>query len=338
MIIKFKENTSRTDIEALRVVLIDLGFSIHESIGEAITIFGVVGDTSKFDINRLYAYEFIDSVLRIQEPYKQVNRKFHPEDTIVDVGGVPIGGKNIVVIGGPCAIESLVQMETITPLVAAAGAKILRAGAFKPRTSPYSFQGLGENGLSILKLMREKYRMPVVSEIMSPDELPAFLGKVDMLQVGARNMQNFALLKELGKLDLPILLKRGLANTIEELLMSAEYILSGGNKNVLLCERGIRTFETSTRNTLDISSVPVLKKLSHLPVIVDPSHAAGRWEYIESLSRAAIAAGADGLIVEVHHEPEKALSDGQQSLKPDRFRELIIQCRRIAQAVDRTLE
>lgn len=338
MIIKFKEGTKRQEIELLRSALIEKGFAIHESIGVSTTIFGVVGDTTKFDLDSLYAYEFVDNVLRVQEPYKKVNRKFQPADTIVYVRGIPIGGKNIVIIGGPCAVESQAQMETITPLVKASGAKILRAGAYKPRTSPYSFQGFGEEGLDILKYISNKYDIPVVSEVMSVEDLHYFVDKVDILQVGARNMQNFSLLKELGKLDKPILLKRGMANTIEEWLMSAEYILAGGNKNVILCERGIRTFETSTRNTLDISSIPVLKKLTHLPVFVDPSHASGRWEYIEALSKAAIAAGADGLIIEVHPEPEHALSDGQQSLKPDRFDALMKQCKRIAEAVDRTLE
>jgi len=338
MIIKFKENTAPQEIEILRAALKGFGFDIHESIGQTYTIFGVVGDTSKFDANSLYAYKFVDTVLRVQEPFKKVNRKFKPDDTIVDCGGVLVGGKNIVIMGGPCAVESAEQIDTITPLVQAAGARILRAGAYKPRTSPYSFQGMGMEGLNILKAASEKYHIPVVSELMSIEDLPAFLENVDVIQVGARNMQNFSLLKELGKTKKPILLKRGLANTIEEWLMSAEYILAGGNPNVMLCERGIRTFETSTRNTLDISAVPVIKKLSHLPIIIDPSHASGRWEYIESLSKAAIAAGADGLIIEVHPEPEKALSDGQQSLKPERFEELVKNCRKIAIAVDRTLE
>ncbi len=338
MIIKFKEGTEKKDIEILRSALQGMGFNIHESIGESITIFGVVGDTTKFDANSLYAYKFVDTVLRVQEPFKKVNRKFKPDDTIVDCSGVLIGGKNIVIMGGPCAVESEEQIDIITPLVKASGAKILRAGAYKPRTSPYSFQGMGPEGLAILKRASEKYQIPVISELMSIEDLPAFLENVDIIQIGARNMQNFSLLKELGKTMKPILLKRGLANTIEEWLMSAEYIMAGGNPNVILCERGIRTFETSTRNTLDISAIPVIKKLSHLPIIIDPSHASGRWEYIESLSKAAIAAGADGLIIEVHPEPEKALSDGQQSLKPERFDELVKNCRRVALAIDRTLE
>jgi len=338
MIIKFKEGTKTTQINELRNFLKNQGFDIHESIGSTITIFGVVGDTTKLDPQSFYAFDFVDSVLRVQEPFKKVNRKFQPNDTIVSVDGVLIGGKNVVIMGGPCAVENLDQMEIITPLVKAAGATILRGGAYKPRTSPYSFQGLGIPGLDILRQMKAKYNIPIVSEVMSIEDVPLFVENVDLIQVGARNMQNFSLLKELGKTTKPILLKRGLANTIEELLMSAEYIMAGGNPNVILCERGIRTFETATRNTLDISSIAVIKKLSHLPIIIDPSHAAGRWEYIESLSKAAIAAGADGLIIEVHHEPEKALSDGQQSLKPERFTELVQKCKRVAEAVDRTLE
>jgi len=338
MIIKFKSQVTEEQITKFKNKLLDQGFELHESIGASTRLLGVIGDTTAIDINSLYAYEFIDTVLRVQEPFKKVNRKFKPDDSIIDVSGVKVGGKNIVVIGGPCAVESDQQIDEIAPILKEAGAKMLRGGAFKPRTSPYSFQGMGVEGLEILQKAAKKYNLPVVSEIMSVDELPHFVEKVDLIQVGARNMQNFTLLKELGKIDKPILLKRGLANTIEEWLMSAEYILAGGNNNVILCERGIRTFETSTRNTLDISSIPVIKKLTHLPIIIDPSHAAGRWEYVESLSKAAIAAGADGLIIEVHQNPEMALSDGQQSLKPSKFANLIENCRRVAEAVDRTLE
>ncbi len=338
MIIKLKNNVTEEQILKLKNKLINKGFELHESIGESTHLIGVIGDTVGFDIESLYAFEFIENVLRIQEPFKKVNRKFKPSDTIVDVSGVKIGGKNIVIIGGPCAVESEKQIDKIVPILKKAGAKIIRGGAYKPRTSPYSFQGLGLEGLNILENAKKKYKIPVVSEIMSVDKLPYFIEKVDLIQVGARNMQNFALLKELGKINKPILLKRGLANTIEEWLMSAEYILAGGNKNVILCERGIRTYETSTRSTLDISSIPVIKKLTHLPIVIDPSHAAGRWEYVESLSKAAIAAGADGLIIEVHQNPELALSDGQQSLKPERFESLVKKCKRIANAIDRTLE
>lgn len=338
MIIKLKNNVLPSEIEEIKNHLISKGFGIHESIGKSTVIIGVIGDTTIIDPNRLYAYEFVDTVLRVQEPFKKVNRKFKPEDTVVDVGGVKIGGKNIVIMGGPCAVESNQQIDEITPMVIEAGAKILRGGAYKPRTSPYSFQGLEQEGLEILTRAKNKYGIPVVSEIMNIEDIDDFVKNVDLIQVGARNMQNFALLKELGKINKPILLKRGIANTIEEWLMSAEYILAGGNPNVILCERGIRTFETSTRNTLDISAIPVIKKLSHLPIVIDPSHAAGRWEYIESLSLAAIAAGADGLIIEVHQNPEIALSDGQQSLKPHKFSSLIAKCRKVAEAIDRTLE
>ncbi len=338
MIIKFKNTATQEQINSIKSMLKKQGFGLHESIGRSTHLLGVIGDTISYDINRLYAYEFIENVIRVQEPFKKVNRKFKPEDTIIDVGDVKIGGKNVVIIGGPCAVESKEQIEEITPLVKDAGAKILRAGAYKPRTSPYSFQGLANEGLDILYETKQKCKIPVVTEIINVDDIDEFVKKVDIIQVGARNMQNFALLKELGKIDKPILLKRGIASTIEEWLMSAEYILSGGNDKVILCERGIRTYETSTRNTLDISAIPVIKKLTHLPIIVDPSHAAGRWEYIESLSKAAIAAGADGLIIEVHQTPELALSDGQQSLKPDRFKELVKKLKKIAEAIGRTLE
>ncbi|MFA7075892.1 MAG: 3-deoxy-7-phosphoheptulonate synthase [Candidatus Izemoplasmatales bacterium] len=338
MIIKLKNNALPSEIEEIKQHLINKGFDIHESIGKSTIIIGVVGDTTTIDPNSLYAYEYVDTVLRVQEPFKKVNRKFKPDNTVVDVAGIKIGGRNIVVIGGPCAVESNTQIEEIAPLVIEAGAKLLRGGAYKPRTSPYSFQGLEQEGLEILSRAKSKFNIPVVSEIMNADDIDLFVKNVDLIQVGARNMQNFALLKELGKIDKPILLKRGIANTIEEWLMSAEYILAGGNNNVILCERGIRTFESSTRNTLDLSSIPVIKKLSHLPIIVDPSHAAGRWEYVEALSLAAIAAGADGLIVEVHQNPEIALSDGQQSLKPQKFSNLIVKCKKIAEAIDRTLD
>ncbi|MBI9009264.1 MAG: 3-deoxy-7-phosphoheptulonate synthase [Tenericutes bacterium] len=338
MIIKLKDTATEKQIAKLKNKFLKEGFELHESLGTSTLLLGIIGDTTVIDINSLYAYEFIDTVLRVQEPFKKVNRKFKPEDTIVNVSGIEIGGKNVVIMAGPCAVESEKQINEIAPIIKDAGAKILRGGAFKPRTSPYSFQGMGVEGLEILENANKKYNLPVVSEIMSIDDLPYFIEKVDLIQVGARNMQNFALLKELGKIDKPILLKRGIASTIEEWLMSAEYILAGGNSNVILCERGIRTYETSTRNTLDISSIPVIKKLTHLPIVIDPSHASGRWEYVESLSKAAIAAGADGLIIEVHQTPETALSDGQQSLKPAKFRALVKKCRRVAEAVDRTLK
>ena len=338
MIVKFREGTKKEEIEIVRTHLLGLGFDITENPSDTYILFNVFGDTALFDVDSLYAFKCVETVLRVQEPFKRVSRKWKAEDTVVDVGGVRIGGNEVILIAGPCAVENPEQIDLIARKVQAAGAKILRAGAYKPRTSPYSFQGLEKEGLALLKAVRAKYRIPIASEIMSLEDLPLFLDAVDLLQVGARNMQNFPLLKELGKTDRPVLLKRGMANTIEEWLMSAEYILAGGNPNVILCERGIRTFEPATRATLDLSAVPVLKSLSHLPVIVDPSHAAGRWEYIESLSRAAIAAGADGLMIEVHPDPEKALSDGQQSLKPERFADLAQNVRRIAGAVGRTLK
>lgn len=333
MIIKMKKKAPEKEITSLLQSLEELGYQIHSSFGETYRVYGVVGDTSKFDIRSLYAYECVESVIRIQEPFKKVNRKLKTENTVVDVGGVKIGGNEMVVIAGPCSVESYEQVEIIAKSVKESGAKLLRGGAFKPRTSPYSYQGMGVEGLKILKEIGNKYDLPIVSELMSKDDLPDFIKYVDLIQIGARNMQNFSLLKALGEINTPILLKRGFSNTIEELLMSAEYIMAGGNENVILCERGIRTFEQYTRNTLDISAIPVIKKLSHLPVIIDPSHAAGKWDLVESLSLASIAAGADGLIIEVHHEPEKAFSDGAQSLKPKKFKELMIKSKTIHDAI-----
>lgn len=337
MIVKLKHNPNPTDVTNLKNHLREQGFELHESIGTSYSIFGVVGDTAQFDMRSLYAYECVDSVVRVQEPFKKVNRKFHLEDSIIEVGGIRIGGPDVVVMAGPCSVESEEQVDIIAKAVKESGANILRGGAYKPRTSPYSYQGMGLEGLQILKRIGDKYDMPVVSELMSTEHIEEFVQYVDIIQVGARNMQNFALLKELGKLDKPILLKRGFSNTIEEWLMSAEYIMAGGNDNVILCERGIRTFEPYTRNTLDISTVPIVKKLSHLPVVIDPSHAAGKWDYVESLSLASIAAGADGLIIEVHHNPEHAMSDGAQSLKPKKFHDLMVRANVVSQAVDRAL-
>lgn len=330
MIIKMKKSAPEKEVQEILSFLEDQGFEIHASFGESYRVYGVVGDTSKFDIRRLYAYQCVDNVIRIQEPFKKVNRKLKTDNTIVDINGVQVGGEDIVVIAGPCSVESEEQMDIIAKSVKTSGAKMLRGGAFKPRTSPYSYQGMGLDGLKLLKEIGNKYDMPIVSEIVSLEDIPYFEEYVDLIQIGARNMQNFALLKALGKANKPVLLKRGFSNTIEELLMSAEYLMAHGNENIILCERGIRTFETYTRNTLDISSIPVIKKLSHLPVIVDPSHAAGKWDLVESLSLAGIAAGSDGLIIEVHHEPEKALSDGAQSLKPKKFKELMEKAQTIA--------
>lgn len=337
MIVTIKKNAKRANVEELLQHLKNKGFDIHSSFGETVEIYGVVGDTAAFDIRSLYAYTCVESVIRIQEPFKKVNRKIKSEDTIIDVKGIKIGGNNIVVMAGPCSVESYEQVDIIAKAVKKAGAKILRGGAFKPRTSPYAFQGMGLEGLKILRSVGDKYDLPIVSELMDTEHIDDFVKYVDIIQIGARNMQNFALLKRLGKIKTPILLKRGFSNTIEEWLMSAEYIMSGGNDNVILCERGIRTFEPYTRNTLDISTVPIVKKLSHLPVIIDPSHAAGKWDLVESLSLASVAAGADGLIIEVHHSPETALSDGAQSLKPKKFEDLMVKARAVAIAVNKTI-
>ena len=325
--------------EELRVksLMESKGFQIHESRGANFTLFGVVGDTAAFDMNQLRVYDCIDKVMRVQEPYKRANRMFHPEDSIVDVCGVKVGGKQITVMAGPCSVETREQIIGVAEDVKQMGAAILRGGAFKPRTSPYSFQGLQETGLDLLKEAKAVTGLPIITEIMAADKIERFVEDVDVIQVGARNMQNFDLLKELGKTDKPILLKRGLSATIEEWLMSAEYIMAGGNDNVILCERGIRTFENYTRNTLDLSAIPAVKKLSHLPVVVDPSHAAGMWWMVEPLAKAAVAVGADGLIIEVHNDPEHALCDGAQSLKPERFGRLMQDLKIIAGAVGREL-
>lgn len=292
---------------------------VNEWVGTQSTVLGLIGDTSVIDIDYISAQDIVESVKRVQEPYKKANRKFHPGDTVVTLpGGQKIGDGGLCLIAGPCSVESEAQIVEIAKSVKGSGAQFLRGGAFKPRTSPYAFQGLKAEGLELLKEARKVTGLPIVTEIMRVSHIPLF-EDVDVIQVGARNMQNFELLKELGKLDKPILLKRGLSSTIEELLMSAEYIMSGGNEKVILCERGIRTYETYTRNTLDISAVPILKKLSHLPVIVDPSHASGISWLVEPLALAAVAAGADGLIIEVHNDPRHALSDGAQSLTPAQF-------------------
>ena len=297
----------------------DYNVKVNTWVGTQSTVLGLIGDTSVIDIDYIAAQDFVESVKRVQEPYKKANRKFHPDTTVIELpGGQKIGDVSLPIIAGPCSVETEAQICEVAERVQAAGAQFLRGGAFKPRTSPYAFQGLKAEGLELLREARKKTGLPIVTEIMSASHLPLF-EDVDIIQVGARNMQNFELLKELGKIDKPILLKRGLSSTIEELLMSAEYIMAGGNERVILCERGIRTYETYTRNTLDISAVPILKRLSHLPVIVDPSHASGIAWLVEPLAMAAVAAGADGLIIEVHNNPAKALSDGAQSLTPDQF-------------------
>ena len=318
MIVVLKHNPDREQLENLIRWVEGLGMKIHMSEGTSSLILGLVGDTSTVDMDLIRSLDIVEDVKRIQEPYKKANRKFHPDDTVVRAGGAALGGGEFALIAGPCSVESEAQIIEIAAAVKAAGATMLRGGAFKPRTSPYAFQGLGADGVELLAAAKRATGLPVVTEIMEIDQLQYF-DDVDVIQVGARNMQNFQLLKELGHVDKPVLLKRGLANTVEELLMSVEYIMAGGNENVILCERGIRTFETATRNTLDIAAVPVLKKKTHLPVIVDPSHASGDYALVKPLALAATAAGCDGLMIEVHNDPQHALSDGAQSLTPKKF-------------------
>ncbi len=337
MVIVMKPGTPEQEWKKIKENLEGRGYQINEIVGSGQTILGVIGDTSALDMNMLKVNECVDKVMRVQEPFKRANRSFHPEDSVIDVSGVKIGGRKLAVIAGPCSVENEKQIVGVAKSVKLAGATLLRGGAFKPRTSPYSFQGLKEEGLDLLKIARKETGLPIVTEIMSARMLERFVEDVDLIQVGARNMQNFELLKELGRTNVPVLLKRGLSATIKEWLMAAEYIMAGGNDNVILCERGIRTFETYTRNTLDLSAIPAVKKLSHLPVIVDPSHAAGLWWMVEPMAKAAVAAGADGLIIEVHNDPEHALCDGAQSLKPERFARLMGELSGIAKIVGREL-
>ena len=337
MVVILKPKTSKEEIRKLTEDLESRGVTVNPVIGTELIILGLVGDTSKIDPCYIEANPYVERVMHVQEPFKKANRMFHPQDSIIDINGNTIGGKRIAVIAGPCSVESEEQITAVAEDVKKYGANFLRGGAFKPRTSPYSFQGLKYEGLELLKKAREKTGLPIVTELMSPYDIEIFAENVDVIQIGARNMQNFDLLKELGKINKPILLKRGLSATIEELLMSAEYIMAGGNENVILCERGIRTFETYTRNTLDLSAIPAIKKLSHLPIIVDPSHAAGKWWMVEPLAKAAVAVGADGLIVEVHNDPQKAWCDGQQSIKPEVFDNLMKDLRVIAEAVEREI-
>ncbi len=336
MILVLKQGTEKEKVDALCNWLSDT-FAVQTSpiFGSGTTIVGLVGDTSGIPIESLEMQAAVERVMKVQEPYKRANRKFHPDDTVIRLNDLLIGTKKISLIAGPCSVEAEDQITQLAGQVQEAGAVMLRGGAFKPRTSPYSFQGLKAEGLMYMKKARLATGLPVVSEITNPAQLELFLEFVDMIQVGTRNMQNFELLKELGRIKKPILLKRGFANTLDELLMSAEYIMSGGNNDVILCERGIRTFETSTRNTLDISAVPVLKSLTHLPVFVDPSHAAGFAYLVAPLAKAAVAAGADGLIIEVHNDPLHAMSDGQQSLTPAAFAELVADLKQVAAAVGR---
>jgi len=323
MIVVLKPGTTQKEIKKMVKYFNDLGFNVGVTNGINCTILGLVGDTSSLDIGKIERQENVEKVMRVQEPYKKANRKFHPEPTVVRVGKTAVGGGNFCVIAGPCSVESKSQIMDIAKKVAEAGAGMLRGGAFKPRTSPYSFQGLEMEGIELMLKAKAATGLPIVSEIMSPKMCDVFEEKVDVVQIGARNMQNFDLLKEVGKMTKPVLLKRGPSASYEELVMSAEYILAGGNENVILCERGIRTFETYTRNTLDISAIPSIKRMSHLPVVVDPSHACGASWMVEPLAMAAVAAGADGLLIEVHNDPKKALCDGQQSLTPEQFKDLM---------------
>ena len=328
MIILLKDKVNEKQVKNLTNWLEGIGFDLHISKGQHQTIIGLIGDTSRVDMDLIGSLDIVESVKRIQEPFKSANRKFHEDDSVVDCGGVPIGGGHFQIIAGPCSVESREQIIAVAQAVKQSGAGMLRGGAFKPRTSPYAFQGLHEKGLELLVEAKRATGLPIVTEIMEAAHLPLF-EDVDVVQVGARNMQNFELLKELGQTRKTILLKRGLANTLEELLMSAEYIMAGGNNNVILCERGIRTFETYTRNTLDLSAVPVLRKLTHLPVVVDPSHGTGHAYLVKSMAMAATVAGADGLIIEVHNDPPHALCDGKQSLTPEQFDDLSASIRNV---------
>lgn len=338
MIIVLKNKTPKEKVDELCIWLSNkYKVSTNPIFGEMTTVIGLVGDTSKISMDEIAFNEYVEKVMKVQEPFKRANRKFHPDNTTIRVKDHTIGGKKIAVIAGPCAVESEEQIKLIANSVKDSGAGFLRGGAFKPRTSPYSFQGLKAEGLMHLRKAQEMTGMPIVTEITNPYHLELFIENVDIIQVGARNMQNYELLKELGNIRKPVLLKRGFSSTIEELLMSAEYIMSGGNNDVILCERGIRTFETSMRNTLDISAVPYLKKVTHLPVIVDPSHASGIAWMVEPLAKAAIAVGADGISIEVHNDPQNALSDGPQSITPEQFKELMDKLRPVAEAVGREI-
>lgn len=337
MVIVLHPSATETQIEELKLEVEKEGCSIWPIQGKFILVFGVVGDTGRLDKDRLLNKIYVDKVLSVQEPYKKANRMFHPENTVISIGGATVGGERLAVIAGPCSVESEAQIVGIARQVKKSGATFLRGGAFKPRTSPYSFQGMREEGLELLKIARQETGLPIVSELMSIQMLDQFVEAVDVIQIGARNMQNFDLLKEVGKTSKPVLLKRGLSATIEELLMSAEYIMAEGNQNVILCERGIRTFETYTRNTLDLSAVLALKRLSHLPVVVDPSHAAGMWWMVEALSKAAIAVGADGVMIEVHNDPANAKCDGAQSIKPERFEALMQSLKELARIERRVI-
>lgn len=338
MIIVMKQNAPLTAVENLETELNNRGFKVSRNQGESKVVLGLIGDTFKLDERDFLGNEWVEKVMRVQEPYKRASRSFHPQNSIIDVSGVKVGGKKLVVMAGPCSIETPEQIHTVAQAVKNSGASLLRGGAFKPRTSPYSFQGLREKGLDMLIEAAKNVQLPVVTELMSADKIGTFLEKkVNLIQIGARNMQNFDLLRAVGRLNVPVLLKRGLSATIDEWLMSAEYIMSEGNQNVILCERGIRTFEKATRNTLDLSAVTVVKSRSHLPVIVDPSHATGHRWMVEDMAMAAIAAGADGIMCEVHNDPEHAWCDGAESITPETFNHLMGRLRQLAPIVGREL-
>ena len=338
MVIVLAQGTTKEQTELVISELKEVNCDAWITYGEFQNIVGVVGDTYNIDRERMAAFDFVEKILSVQEPYKKANRAFHPEDTVINVMGQTIGGERLAVIAGPCSVESEEQITAIAKQVKESGATFLRGGAFKPRTSPYSFSGMKEEGLDLLKLAQKETGLPIVSEIMSADRLERFVDDVDVIQIGARNMQNFDLLKAVGETKKPVLLKRGLSATIEEWLMSAEHIMAAGSEDVVLCERGIRTFETYTRNTLDLSAVLAVKKLSHLPIIVDPSHAAGLWWMVDALCRAAVAVGADGIMVEVHNDPLKAKCDGAQSIKPEKFERLMQSLKIIAPTAGRVLQ
>ena len=336
MLVVMQEGATEAQTESVIRRLVEMGFTVHRSSGVRHTVLGGVGPVEDFDPAVLETFEGVKECHRIVSPYKLASRHFKPQGTVVKIGNVEIGGNKVIAMAGPCSVESEEGIELAAKIVSSAGAQVIRGGAFKPRSSPYSFQGMGERGLEIMRAAADRHKLLVISEVMDQTQIPLLLQYSDILQVGARNMQNFNLLRELGKVRKPVLLKRGIAATIEELLLSAEYIMSGGNYEVILCERGIRTFETATRNTMDIAAIPVLKRLTHLPVVADPSHGTGKRDYVLAMARAAVAAGADGLLVEVHHDPDRAMSDGAQTLRPEQFAEMMQQTRKIAAAIDRT--
>lgn len=337
MIIVLKPQTSEENIVRVENLIKKKGLDIHTVRGAGVTIIGCIGDTTTVDPKQFEVDYSVDKVMHVQEPYKLANRAFHPENTVIDVDGVKVGNGHLAMIAGPCSVESYEQVLEIAKAAKASGANMLRGGAFKPRTSPYSFQGMGMEGLDILCRVKEETGLPIVTELMSEEYIDVFDEKVDLIQIGARNMQNFELLKKLGRTKKPILLKRGLNATYEEWIMSAEYIMASGNENVILCERGIRTFESFTRNTLDLQCIPVLQEKTHLPIVIDPSHAGGKWWLVNPMAKAAIAAGADGLMIEVHNDPENALCDGAQSLRPEKYDALIKQVREIAKVIGKEM-